>query len=283
MAVRGFLTVGTLLTVICNGLYAATPSHDSKYLDSLPKGATTSTVTARGFYAFWCTDFAAFRIQQKGVPFYNQWPTGSGRWGNAAEWEKRASEIGMYTLASGSKAYGKNGVVLRTSSQPGDTAVWRVTSKNPQGHVARSLNAGTLPRVEEYNWVPAFEYATRETNISSYKPSAFVGINPPANASALWVVADSTSLTVKAGKQIETRLKVTNNGNAPLTITATVQEGATNVLGRTNNLNNTTLAVRGTGSIGVLFRPTKKGNFSTLFTIVSDGGMRAVTIKGVAN
>lgn len=256
--------------------------HDNGYISTLASGSNSNTISSRNFFAYWCTDYAAYRIQKTGVPFNNQWPTGSGRWGNAAEWESRASSIGMYKLQNGEKAYGKNGIVLRASAQPADTAIWRRTSTNSEGHVAHVVSTGTLPTVEEYNWSPPFQFSKRNTAGSNWKPSIFLGITPALSSNAFSVNADATSLSAKINKQVETKIRVRNSSNTAFTITATSQDGALDVLSRTNNLNNTVLAPKGTGVVGVLFRPKKRGTYKTTFTLVSTAGMQSVTITGTA-
>lgn len=261
---------------------AQTGRQDPGYVASLRPGTMPGATSPRNFAAYYCTDGAAYRLTQKGVPFHNQWPTGTGRWGNAYEWETRANELGFHVLPDGSRAFGRNGIVLRANALADDVAIWRARSANPYGHVAYCLTGGTASAnlLWEYNWT-AFQFGYRYVSQSAWLPSVFLGINPPRNANALSVVAEKTNLSAKVGNIVETRLRVTNNGTNPLTITSTNQIGSAPILGRTNNLNNVVLAPRASAFVGVMFRPGALACYATTFTIASDGGMKSVTIGGI--
>jgi len=105
------------------------------------------------FYARNCTSFAAWRLNQEGVEFWNYF--GGPHWGNADNWDDAARSLQASNPGLGVR-------VDRTPKR-GAIAQWNF---NHVAFVAAVYNDGTIT-VEEYNYATTGGYGTRRIAASS--------------------------------------------------------------------------------------------------------------------
>jgi hypothetical protein len=260
-------------------------SHDAAYIKALPKGATPDTVTTRGFYAKWCADYAAWLIERDGVAFTNQWKV--SRWGNPDTWDDAAKLAGMLDLPSGARAYGANGIVIRSTAETNDIALWPAKSTLKEGHVGKVLSQDSKNwLVRDYNWFSKSapnQLAEHDVLKSSdWRPTNFLSINPGSGGGKLSIKASSSDFgKIKVGKAADDiTVTIKNEGKRPLKLTACDQTGDPPTLGRANNLAGTTLQPGKSAKLIIAFVPKAKKTYRSTFTIASDGGVEKVSISG---
>ena len=144
--------------------YARTGTCPNYDWGPTPGGAASTTYSSRGYGYRNCTDWAAWRLQQMGVP-----PTATRGLGNGKQWGNNAAA---------------RGVSVTSMPEPGDAAV---RLSGTYGHVAvvESVNGGEIT-VSQYNNGAIGEYSTQTGTPASlgFQQFAHFGASPGPAQSA---------------------------------------------------------------------------------------------------
>lgn len=141
-----------------------------------------------GFYKRQCTSYAAWKMNEAGINFYNAMsgPNGAGNWnnkfGNATNWNDQAREIGM--AVDNTPRYGDIAVF-----EPGDNFA------SSLGHVSfvESVNSNGTINVSEYNFSPAHGYGTR-SNIAGTREYIHLISGGPAGCGGTNVILQNQTI-----------------------------------------------------------------------------------------
>ncbi|MCA9378873.1 CHAP domain-containing protein [Candidatus Dojkabacteria bacterium] len=198
------LLIKLLTKLAVLGIFLTTPvmvyAADTYPYSNATTCQTACQVDPWSFYKRECTSYAAWKVNEAGITFYNTMtgPNGSaGRFGSAGNWDNNAVSIGY---------------VVDSSPSAGAIAVWdpNTNGAGAAGHVGYvDIVNGPNITISEYNWYPAYVYNTR-TFISSASDAAQFYIHLSGSTSCpigsditfSSVISSGTSLTCSATSSI---------------------------------------------------------------------------------
>lgn len=140
--------------------------HDPGFLAAMGGSIQPENPDQYNFYEGQCTSYAAWRLNQAGIPFHNYWRSGelancpapgngtrpagaywnAGRWSHAWQWYYKARHLG-----------------IPINTTPVVNAIYCSLSDSSYGHVGvvQSVNADGSALIAEYNWRGTQQYSTR--------------------------------------------------------------------------------------------------------------------------
>lgn len=134
-----------------------------------------------------CTSFVAYKLNQAGVPFHNNYK--NVKWGDGRNWDDAARAVGIPT---------------GSTPKVGAVAYWNEPYANGYGHVAwvEGVNSDGSVRTSNYNGLKEIYYAESAARPHGYIYFSNVGVGggaPVSNTTPRVGVSSSGQLHIKEG------------------------------------------------------------------------------------